>query len=309
MAWSAPSVRAASGLPAASGTRWARGSRWGRAAGAVAACLGRARTRACPAAGSRAAARTLARARAHTLPALPHTPQHRKDKPWDVDGTDHWSIQPFTKEDNPHGLLEESSFATLFPKYRGACTRLCAERSLHGTPIPCARAHCATCNPAHATHREVPARGVARCDAGAEGARRGLRAQPRGGLHDGAHDAQDVGPLHHHQGQVRRSASVRGLYYMMALLDDILNWACRALLCYCVQAPGRMLRAGQDRRCACKQPRAWCWPLLRAVHQPARTLWAALACTWAWQGPAAVPRRAAGTSSSCWRAVCRRRRP
>jgi ribosomal RNA assembly protein len=44
--------------------------------------------------------------------------QHRKDKPWDNDSINHWEIQPFTKEDNPHGLLEESSFATLFPKYR-----------------------------------------------------------------------------------------------------------------------------------------------------------------------------------------------
>jgi ribosomal RNA assembly protein len=45
--------------------------------------------------------------------------QHRKDKPWDHEGIDHWAIQPFTKDDNPGGLLEESSFATLFPKYRG----------------------------------------------------------------------------------------------------------------------------------------------------------------------------------------------
>ncbi|CAF3437611.1 unnamed protein product [Rotaria sp. Silwood1] len=29
-----------------------------------------------------------------------------------------WKEQPFTKEDNPHGLVAESSFATLFPKYR-----------------------------------------------------------------------------------------------------------------------------------------------------------------------------------------------
>ena len=51
----------------------------------------------------------------------------RKDKPWDTDDIDHWKILPFTKEDNPHGflclihpghLVEESSFATLYPKYR-----------------------------------------------------------------------------------------------------------------------------------------------------------------------------------------------
>jgi hypothetical protein len=45
--------------------------------------------------------------------------QHRKEKPWDHDGIDHWVVEPFGKEDNPSGLLEESSFATLFPKYRG----------------------------------------------------------------------------------------------------------------------------------------------------------------------------------------------
>ncbi|KDE05996.1 hypothetical protein MVLG_03679 [Microbotryum lychnidis-dioicae p1A1 Lamole] len=48
--------------------------------------------------------------------------QHRKDKPWDTDDIDHWAIQPFTKDDqglkNQGPLLEESSFATLFPKYR-----------------------------------------------------------------------------------------------------------------------------------------------------------------------------------------------
>jgi len=47
--------------------------------------------------------------------------QHRKDKPWDNESINHWEIKPFSKEENPSGLLEESSFATLFPKYRGIC--------------------------------------------------------------------------------------------------------------------------------------------------------------------------------------------
>ncbi|BGP46566.1 ribosomal RNA assembly protein krr1 [Rhodotorula kratochvilovae] len=43
---------------------------------------------------------------------------NRKDKPWDVEGTDHWSIEPFQEGDMRGTLLEESSFATLFAKYR-----------------------------------------------------------------------------------------------------------------------------------------------------------------------------------------------
>ncbi|KAM0788398.1 Ribosomal RNA assembly protein mis3 [Microbotryomycetes sp. NB124-2] len=56
------------------------------------------------------------------VPVKSKKQQHRKDKPWDTDDIDHWAILPF---DNPaesgskvEPFLEESSFATLFPKYR-----------------------------------------------------------------------------------------------------------------------------------------------------------------------------------------------
>ncbi|KAK6098246.1 ribosomal RNA assembly protein krr1 [Batrachochytrium dendrobatidis] len=44
--------------------------------------------------------------------------QHRKEKPWDTDDIDHWKVDEFKPEHNPHPFLAESSFATLFPKYR-----------------------------------------------------------------------------------------------------------------------------------------------------------------------------------------------
>ena len=44
--------------------------------------------------------------------------KYRKDKPWDNDTIDHWKPVTISKEENPTGLLEESSFATLFPQYR-----------------------------------------------------------------------------------------------------------------------------------------------------------------------------------------------
>ncbi len=62
--------------------------------------------------------------------------RHRKDKrkifdllctsyqlAWDSDNIDHWKIETFTKDDMKGPLTEESSFATLFPKYREAYLR------------------------------------------------------------------------------------------------------------------------------------------------------------------------------------------
>lgn len=44
---------------------------------------------------------------------------YKKDKPWDTDDIDKWHEEPFTPEQNVGGTFsEESSFATLFPKYR-----------------------------------------------------------------------------------------------------------------------------------------------------------------------------------------------
>jgi ribosomal RNA assembly protein len=45
---------------------------------------------------------------------------HRKEKPWDHEGIDHWKIEPWTDDDaqRVRPFAEESLFATLFPKYR-----------------------------------------------------------------------------------------------------------------------------------------------------------------------------------------------
>ncbi|ERF74787.1 KRR1 small subunit processome component [Endocarpon pusillum Z07020] len=44
---------------------------------------------------------------------------YKKDKPWDTDDIDKWKIEEFKSTDNAGGTFaEESSFATLFPKYR-----------------------------------------------------------------------------------------------------------------------------------------------------------------------------------------------
>ena len=52
-------------------------------------------------------------------PVVNKNKKYRKEKPWDNDPTlDKWKVDEFKPEDNPNGLLEESSFAVLFPQYR-----------------------------------------------------------------------------------------------------------------------------------------------------------------------------------------------
>ncbi|KZW04392.1 hypothetical protein EXIGLDRAFT_663921 [Exidia glandulosa HHB12029] len=52
-------------------------------------------------------------------PAFNKNKRFRRDKPWDTDDIDRWKIDPFKPEDNVAGaFVRESSFATLFPRYR-----------------------------------------------------------------------------------------------------------------------------------------------------------------------------------------------
>ncbi|GAB2250711.1 hypothetical protein Droror1_Dr00016961 [Drosera rotundifolia] len=47
-----------------------------------------------------------------------HKGKHDKDKPWDDPSIDHWKIDKFDPSWNETGMLEVSSFSTLFPQYR-----------------------------------------------------------------------------------------------------------------------------------------------------------------------------------------------
>lgn len=52
-------------------------------------------------------------------PEVNKNKRHRKDKPWDTEDIDHWKIETWNPDDMKGGCLtEESSFATLFPRYR-----------------------------------------------------------------------------------------------------------------------------------------------------------------------------------------------
>ena len=61
----------------------------------------------------------LATTEAAAVPVVNKNKKYRKEKPWDNDPTlDKWKVDEFKPDDNPNGLLEESSFAVLFPQYR-----------------------------------------------------------------------------------------------------------------------------------------------------------------------------------------------
>lgn len=50
-----------------------------------------------------------------------HKGKHDKPKPWDEDpNIDHWKIEKFDPSWNEGGMLEVSSFSTLFPAYLGS---------------------------------------------------------------------------------------------------------------------------------------------------------------------------------------------
>lgn len=71
----------------------------------------------------------------------PYSKQHRREnRPWDTDDIDKWHIEPVTSDKPLLPPVEESSFATLFPKYRESYIRQVwpiVTRELHKFGISC----------------------------------------------------------------------------------------------------------------------------------------------------------------------------
>jgi ribosomal RNA assembly protein len=83
------------------------------------------------------AAPAAAEAVADGAPVKKDHNKYRKPKPWDVDGTEHWRVDPWDPTALKAPLLEESSFALLFPQYREKYLRevwplVTAELTKHG---------------------------------------------------------------------------------------------------------------------------------------------------------------------------------
>ncbi|KAL7130627.1 hypothetical protein ABFS83_13G147400 [Erythranthe nasuta] len=55
---------------------------------------------------------------AEEKPRTRHKGKHDKEKPWDDPSIDHWKIEKFDPSWNESGMLEVSTFSTLFPQYR-----------------------------------------------------------------------------------------------------------------------------------------------------------------------------------------------
>lgn len=65
---------------------------------------------------------------------------HKKEKPWDTDDIDKWKTEPFTRADNVGGTFaEESSFMTLFPRYREQYLKEVGFRGEDHPPTKCNR--------------------------------------------------------------------------------------------------------------------------------------------------------------------------